>query len=263
MKKLLSIFVLTATALPVALPAAVAPTNAAPEILAVNADGSFSNTNVIGNVAAFAAAEAASEVAQDVSKAAYTAATNAQQIVRDGIAEIQAGAKIEYSDLFVWAAGAMTLSTNAACNIYRFVPHQNITTNIDSVAHFAADIKYTFTEDIGSYVPEIRYQRNLNATNEWVNCQQDDPIGPYTDETETPAVQNAYLSRTWIPAAYAHSFFKVFVDSAAPGTGATVSFVNGVTGGFTGEIVIPPTGKYLHIKVVGGVVTNITAGDAQ
>lgn len=235
----------------------------APEILTVNPDGSFSNTNVVGNITAFSQAEAASRVAQGVAEAAHTAATNTTQIVRDGIAEIQAGAKIEYSDLFVWAAGVVTLSTNTACHIYRFVPQQNITTNIDGVAHFAADIKYTFTEDIGSYSPDIRYQRNIDATNEWVSCAQDAPIGPYTDAEETPAVENAYLSRTWIPTAYQSAFFKIFVDSAAPGTGATIELVNGVTGGFTGEIVVPPTGSNVVIKVIGGVVTDIRLEGAQ
>lgn len=234
-------------------------TNAAPEILTVNADGSFSNTNVVGNLAGFAAAKAASEVATAVAEAAHISATNTEKIVRDGIAEIEQGQKIEYSDLFVWSAGAFSLSTNAACNVYSFAVSNNVTTNIDGVVHFAADISYWFSEDIGSCQPTVKYWKNLNATNTWELCVQDEPIGPFSDVTRWGlAVENAYRTRTWIPQYLQAAFFKVFTDSAAPGTGLTIDLVGGVTGGYTGELAFElRNGRWLYITVVRGVVTNI------
>lgn len=258
MKRLLSAFACCCTLAVFA----DATTNAAPEILTVYPDGSFSNTNVVGNLAGFAEAKAASDVAAGVATAAHTAATNTQKIVRDGIAEIQAGAKIEYSDLFVWSAGAFSLSTNAACVIHKLTMHNEITTNINGVAHFALDVTYHFTEDVGSYQPGVKYSTNLNATNSWEMCVQDDPIGPYTDETVTPPVEFTYRTRNWMPRYLATAFFKAFVDSAAPGTGTTIELVGRVKGGFTGEIVVPPTGKWLHINIDGGVITQVRAEDA-
>ena len=235
-----------------------------PEILTVNADGSFSNTNVVGNLAGFMEAQAQSALAQAVAEAAHTSATNTERIVRDGIAEVQAGAKIEYSDLFVWSAGAFALSTNATCNIYNFELHKDVTTNISGVAHFAVDISYWFSEDIGSYQPGVKYSTNLDATNSWEMCIQDDAIGPFTDTTRSGiTVENAYRTRNWMPLYLSSSFFKAFTDSAAPGTGVTIDLVGGVKNGFTGRIVVPPTGKWLVVDVVGGVTTTIEARDTE
>lgn len=237
--------------------AALAATTA-PEILTVNPDGSFSNTNVVGNLAGFAEAKARSEMAQAVADAAHTASTNTAKIVRDGIGEIQAGAKIEYSDLFAWSAGAFSLSTNASCVIYRWTLHSEITTNINGVAHFAADAAYRFSEDIGSYQPGVRYSTNLNATNSWEECVQDDPVGPFTDTSVTPAVEHAYSTRNWIPDSLRTAFYKIFVDSAAPGTGTTIDLVGKIKNGFTGSLVVRLfDGSWLYIECDGGVVTDI------
>lgn len=235
-----------------------------PEILTVNADGSFSNTNVVGNLAGFAAAQAQSAIAQAVAEAAHTSATNTERIVRDGIAEVQAGAKIEYSDLFVWSAGAFALSTNASCNIYHIEMHKDITTNVSGIVHFAVDISYWFSEDIGSYQPGVKYSTNLDATNSWEMCIQDDAVGPFR-ATIGPelTVDNAYRTRNWMPLYLSSAFFKAFTDSAAPGTGVTIDLVGGVKNGFTGRIVIPPTGKWLVVDVDGGVITTIEARDTE
>ena len=230
-----------------------------PEILTVNPNGSFSNTNVVGNLAGFAEAKAQSLVAEGIAKAAYTAATNTTKIVRDGIAEIQAGAKIEYSDVFVWSAGAFSLSTNATCNIYKMVMHPDVTTNISGEAHIAVDISYWFSEDIDSYQPSIKYSSNLNATNSWTMCVQDDPVGPFTDTTpQGRTVENAYRTRNWLPKSLQSAFFKLFVDSAAPGTGMTIDIAGKIKGGFTGSLVVQlMDGRWLYIDVDGGVVTGL------
>ena len=235
----------------------------APEILTVNPDGSFSNTNVVGNLAGFAEAKAASQVAQAVADAAYTASTNTAKIVRDGIAEIQAGAKIEYSDLFVWSAGAFSLSTNATCNVYHIELLPNVTTNIGGVAHFAVEIKYWFSEDIGSYQPGVKYSTNLNATNSWEMCVQDDPDGPFEDTTPGGLrVDNAYMTRNWLPTWLKAAFFKAFTDSEAPGTGMTLDIAGGIKGGFTGDIVFQlADGKWLYIHAQGGIITGFTVSE--
>lgn len=226
-----------------------------PEILTVRPDGSFSNTNVVGNLAGFAAAKAQSELAQAVADAAHTSATNTERIVRDGIAEIQAGAKIEYSDLFVWSAGAFSLSTNASCNIYSIVLNSSVTTNIGGVAHFAVDIKYWFSEDIGSYQPGVKYSTNLQGTNSWEMCVQDPPVGPFRDTTPQGLVtDNAYSTRSWLPESLAASFFKAFCNSQAPGTGVTLDIVGGIKGGFTGSLVFQLVGgQWLYIVFVHGI----------
>lgn len=235
-----------------------------PEILTVYPDGSFSNTNVVGNLAGFAEAKARSEMAQAIADAAHTAATNTEKIVRDGIAEVQAGAKIEYSDLFAWSAGAFSLSTNASCVCYKIILQDGIATNIDGVAHFAVDVKYRFSEDIGSYQPGVKYSTNLNATNSWVMCVQDDPIGPYRDTTVTPAVDNAYMTRNWLPVSLKTAFFKAFVDSQAPGTGTTIDIVGRIKGGFTGQLVFQLVGgMWLYITCDGGVVTDIHTSEVS
>lgn len=236
---------------------------AKPEILTANPDGSFSNTNVVGNLAGFAEAKAQSLVAEGIARAAHTASTNTERIVREGIAEIQAGAKIEYSDVFAWSAGAFSLSTNATCNTYKIAMHPEATTNISDVVHFAVDVSYWFSEDIGSYQPGIEYSSNLGATNSWTMCVQDDPIGPFTDTTpQGRTVENAYRTRNWIPKSLQSAFFKVFVDSAAPGTGMTIDIAGKIKGGFTGSLVVQlMDGRWLYIDVDGGVVTDLKVSE--
>ena len=87
---------------------------------------------------------------------------------------------------------------------------------------------------------------------------QDDPVGPFTDTSVTPAVEHAYSTRNWIPSRLAAAFFKVFVDSAAPGTGTTIDLVGKIKNGFTGSLVVRLfDGSWLYIECDGGVVTNI------
>ena len=227
-----------------------------PEILTVDRQGNFNNTNVVGNVADFAAAKAQEKITEEAAMVAHAVATNCERIVDEGIAEMQRGANIEYSDGFVWSVGAFSISSNAACNISSVAFNQSVRKAIDGVQHFAADFYYWFTEDIGAYVPEVRYMRNLNATNSWVMCEQEEPIGPYpTNITAQIRVEYAYSCRTWIPVAYASAFFKVFVDSAAPGTGATIDLVGKIKDGFTGDLEFElKDGSWLVLHVAQGLI---------
>ena len=94
-------------------------------------------------------------------------------------------------------------------------------------------------------------------------CVQDDPIGPFADTTpQGLAVQNAYLTRNWMPTSLQAAFFKAFTDSAAPGTGKTLDIVGGIKGGFTGDIVFQLVdGKWLYIHVQGGIITGFTVSE--
>ena len=73
-----------------------------PEALTVDRQGRFCNSNVVANVADFAAAKAQEKITEEAANAAHTVATNCERIVDEGIAEVQRGAKIEYSDGFMW-----------------------------------------------------------------------------------------------------------------------------------------------------------------
>ena len=228
-----------------------------PEALTVDRLGRFCNSNVVANVADFASAKAQEKITEEAATAAHTVATNCERIVDEGIAEVQRGAKIEYSDGFMWSVGAFQISSNAACNIHKFIMQQSTRKTIGGVQHFACDIYYWFTEDIGSYVPEIRYMRNLGGTNSWVFCEQDDPVGPYpTNITAAIRVEYAYHCRTWVPVSFASAFFKVFVDSTAPGTGAVIDIIGKVKDGFTGDIEFELVDhSWLIIHVDGGIIT--------
>lgn len=114
-----------------------------PEALTVDRQGRFCNSNVVANVADFAAAKAQEKITEEAANAAHTVATNCERIVDEGIAEVQRGAKIEYSDGFMWSVGAFQISSNAACNISKFVMQQSMRKTIDNVQHFACDIYYT------------------------------------------------------------------------------------------------------------------------
>lgn len=227
-----------------------------PEVLTVDRQGKFNNTNVVANVAEFAAAKAQEQITEEAARVAHTVGTNCTRNVDEGIAEMQRGAKIEYSDGFVWSVEAFSISSNAACNITSVSFDQSTRKTIDGVQHFAADFNYWFTEDIGAYVPEVRYMRNLNATNSWVVCEQDEPVGPFpTNITPVIHVDYAYSCRTWIPVAYAQAFFKVFVDSAAPGTGATIDIIGRIKGGFTGDLEFELSdGSWLVLHVEEGLI---------
>ena len=227
-----------------------------PEILTTDRQGNLSDTNVVANVAEFAEAKAQERITEEAAKLAHAVGTNCTRIVDEGIAEMQRGAKIEYSDGFVWSVGAFSISSNAACNISSVSFNQSTRKTIDGVQHFAADFNYWFTEDIGAYVPEVRYMRNINATNSWVVCEQEEPVGPYaTNITPVIRVDYAYSCRTWIPVAYASAFFKVFVDSAAPGTGATIDIIGRIKGGFTGDLEFElKDGSWLVLHVEEGLI---------
>lgn len=238
------------------LPADAEDRTGQPQILTTDRQGNFSDTNVVANVADFAAAKAQEKITEEAAKVAHAVGTNCTRIVDEGIAEMQRGAKIEYSDGFVWSVGAFSISSNAACNITSVSFNQSTRKTIDGVQHFAADFNYWFTEDIGAYVPEVRYVRNLNATNSWVVCEQEEPVGPFpTNITPVIRVDYAYSCRTWIPVAYASAFFKVFVDSAAPGTGATIDIIGRIKGGFTGDLEFElKDGSWLVLHVEEGLI---------
>ena len=126
-----------------------------PEALTVDRQGRFCNSNVVANVADFAAAKAQEKITEEAANAAHNVATNCERIVDEGIAEVQRGAKIEYSCGFMWSVGAFQISSNAACNISKFVMQQSMRKTIDNVQHFACDI-FENVESLADFIMSLR-----------------------------------------------------------------------------------------------------------
>lgn len=183
-------------------------------------------------------------------------ATKASQQVVSNLTEVLVGnTSFGYINGFIVSFGGVAaVSTNATCNIVKFVVDGADRRTIDGVEHSGHYIYYAFSEPMNS-TPYIKWKSSLHDA-EW-NIVPTQDLTQYPEGTTLDGVTyaNLYRSTAYTPTSLNRAFYLAYCDISAPdGDGSMLPIRNGIRingqDGFTGSV----TNENFVFKYQGGLL---------
>lgn len=220
------------------LAAAVTVSN---KVVFVDQENKINAPEVVASVADMTSNRTAIAIAQAAADAAETAARKAQSMIDTTVSSIVANELVIYRQGFTDSLGVMVvLPPGTKCCVTSFKP--NIAT--DGKGNVQHELVYATTADASAVPPEIKHASTLagpGQTTEFkvldVDIDKTNLSTSFEDKNGT-VYDYMYSLKFWMPEDK-KGFYIVYLDAdAASGDGMTFDISGGITGGYTGEVVV-------------------------
>jgi hypothetical protein len=218
------------------LAAAVTVSN---KVVFVDQAGKINAPEVVASVGDMAANKTEIAIAQAAATAAEKAAREGTNLVSSTVQAITENEFVVYRRGFTDSLGVMVaLPPDTKCFITSYTP--NIAT--DGKGNAQHELVYATTADASAVPPGIKHASTLNKKNTEfklldTTIEKKNLATTYEDSDGT-IYNYMYSVKFWLPV-NSQGFFIVYLDAdAADGEGMTFDIKGGVTGGYTGEIVV-------------------------
>ena len=220
------------------LAAAVTVSN---KVVFVDQENKINATEVVASVADMTSNRTAIAIAQAAADTAETAARKAQSMIDTTVSSIVANELVIYRQGFTDSLGVMVvLPPGTKCCVTSFKP--NIAT--DGKGNVQHELVYATTADASAVPPEIKHASTLagpGQTTEFkvldVDIDKTNLSTSFEDKNGT-VYDYMYSLKFWMPEDK-KGFYIVYLDAdAASGDGMTFDISGGITGGYTGEVVV-------------------------
>ena len=220
------------------LAAAVTVSN---KVVFVDQENKINAPEVVASVADMTSNRTAIAIAQAAADTAETAARKAQSMIDTTVSSIVANELVIYRQGFTDSLGVMVvLPPGTKCCVTSFKP--NIAT--DGKGNVQHELVYATTADASAVPPEIKHASTLagpGQTTEFkvldVDIDKTNLSTSFEDKNGT-VYDYMYSLKFWMPEDK-KGFYIVYLDAdAASGDGMTFDISGGITGGYTGEVVV-------------------------
>lgn len=220
------------------LAAAVTVSN---KVVFVDQENKINAPEVVASVADMTSNRTAIAIAQAAADTAETAARKAQSMIDTTVSSIVANELVIYRQGFTDSLGVMVvLPPDTRCLVTSFKP--NIAT--DGKGNVQHELVYATTADASAVPPEIKHASTLAGPGQTTEFKVLDVDFDKTNlstsfEDKNGTVYNyMYSLKFWMPEDK-KGFYIVYLDAdAASGDGMTFDISGGITGGYTGDVVV-------------------------
>jgi hypothetical protein len=218
------------------LAAAVAVSN---KVVFIDQDGKNNAPEVIASVSDMAANKTEIAIAKAAATAAEKAARQGTNLVASTVQAITEKEFVVYRRGFTDSLGVMVaLPPDTKCIITSYRP--NIAT--DGNGNVQHEIVYATTADASAVPPGIKHASTIEGGKDSLKVPdttiEKTTLSTTYEDTDGTVYNYMYSVKFWMPAA-SQGFYIVYLDAdAASGDGMTFDIKGGITGGYTGDIVV-------------------------
>ena len=218
------------------LAAAVTVSN---KVVFVDQDGKNNAPEVIASVADLAANKTEIAIAQAAATAAEKAARQGTNLVASTVQAITENEFVVYRRGFTDSLGVMVaLPPDTKCRITKFTP--NVAT--DGNGNVQHELVYATTADASAVPPAVKHSPTIEGGRDAMKTldttiEKSTLSTTYEDGAGT-VYNYMYSVKFWMPS-NSQGFYIVYLDAdAASGDGMTFDVTGGITGGYTGDVVV-------------------------
>ena len=209
------------------------------KVVFIDQDGKNNAPEVIASVSDMAANKTEIAIAQAAATAAEKAAREGTNLVASTVQAITENEFVVYRCGFTDSLGVMVaLPPDTKCRITAFTPN----VAIDGIGNAQHELVYATTADASAVPPAVKHVSTIEAGRDAfkiLDTTIEKTTLSTTYEDKDGSVYNyMYSIKFWAPSA-SQGYFIVYLDAdAADGEGMTFDIKGGITGGYTGDIVV-------------------------
>lgn len=216
--------------------AAVAVSN---KVVFIDQQGKINAPEVVASVADMTSNKTEIAIAQAAAISAEKAAREGTNLVASTVQDITENEFVVYRYGYTDSLGiAVVLPPGTKCIIDSFNP--NIAT--DGTGNAQHEVVYATTADVSAITPGIKHVSTLQNGRDGFELLDTSiemvPLSTTHEAADGTVYNYMYSAKFWHPTE-SLGFFIVYLDAdAAAGDGITFDIKNGITGGYTGEVVV-------------------------
>lgn len=209
------------------------------KVVFIDQDGKNNAPEVIASVGDMAANKTQIAIAQAAATSAEKAARQGTNLVSSTVQAITENEFVVYRRGFTDSLGVMVaLPPDIKCIITSYTP--NIAT--DGKGNAQHEIVYATTADASAVPPGIKHASTIEGGRDAMKVLdttiEKSTLSTTYEDGDGTVCNYMYSVKFWMPSAY-QGFYIVYLDAdAADGEGMTFDIKGGITGGYTGDVVV-------------------------
>lgn len=209
------------------------------KVVFIDQKGKINAPEVVASVGDMAANKTEIAIAQAAATSAERAAREGTNLVSSTVQAITENEFVVYRCGFTDSLGVMVaLPPDTKCRITAFTPN----VAIDGIGNAQHELVYATTADASAVPPGIKYASTIEGGRDALKVLdttiEKTTLSTTYEDKDGTVYNYMYSVKFWVPSA-TQGYFIVYLDAdAADGEGMTFDIKGGITGGYTGDVVV-------------------------